>query len=257
MQKSIKNLQNFCAYNTRRGAVFLKEMTSNNLVDIWENAIIETYEPEQIIAQQGDMPQGFYVLITGTLRTTRISESGKQITINLFNSGDMCLEDSLILQTPITINLQAVQPSTVLFVPKSFVSKQLDNNDILAMRLLKSMAINYRATIQHIDVLSIKSPVQRVGYYFLSEYLKKGTPNIFTLPFKKQDVANYLGITPETFSRVIKKIEPMGIAIDNNTVYVKKDDVLCDFCDLDTATMCPKSQECEKFCFECGGEITV
>ena len=199
MQKSKKAIKDLCHYNKSRGAVLLKDLAANDFEDIWQHMEIQDYTSGQFIIQQGDIAQGFFVVMTGTVKITRVNEDGKQVTIDLLNSGDMCLEDTLFLETPITTNVSAVKNSTVLFVPKSFVLSQLAQNEVLALKFLKTMAKNYRNTLQHIDVLSIKSPLQRVGYYLLLQYLKTGNQKSFRLPFQKQDVANYLGITLKLF----------------------------------------------------------
>jgi len=41
----------------------------------------------------------------------------------------------------------------------------------------------------------------------------------FTLPMSREDIASYLGITPETLSRILTKLERQGlIELDNREI---------------------------------------
>jgi CRP-like cAMP-binding protein len=80
-----------------------------------------------------------------------------------------------------------------------------------AVNLLRIVSRHYKNAMHQIEAMNIKSPLQRVGYYFLLKHIEQGHENLdFKLPFKKQVVANYLGMTPETFSRTLKQMKDIG-----------------------------------------------
>jgi hypothetical protein len=88
--------------------------------------------------------------------------------------------------------------------------------------------------------MNIKSPLQRVGFYFLVKHLEAGHDRMeFALPFRKQLIANYLGITPETFSRTLKQLRDFGIDVEGEKIRLRDAFALCHFCDSDTAALCP------------------
>ena len=116
-----------------------------------------------------------------------------------------------------------------------------------ANNLLKIVTHHYKKAVHQIDAMTIKSPVERVGYYFLEQHLQQGHDSMeFELPFKKSLIANHLGITPETFSRALKQIKEMGIKIDGDKIRLEDAFALCHFCDLDIAQHCEveKKEDC-------------
>jgi CRP-like cAMP-binding protein len=104
---------------------------------------------------------------------------------------------------------------------------------------------HYKNAMHQIDAMKIKSPLQRVGYYFLTKHLEAGHDSLeFTLPFKKQTIANYLGMTPETFSRTLKADESHGYQmLSDDTIRMKDAFSLCHFCDADTASLCDRQHK--------------
>ncbi len=91
-------------------------------------------------------------------------------------------------------------------------------------------------------------PYSEWGHYFLTKHLEAGHDHLeFTLPFKKQIIANYLGMTPETFSRTLKQMKTIGVSVDDDVIRMKDAFALCHFCDSDTASLCPKySDDCSE-----------
>jgi len=58
------------------------------------------------------------------------------------------------------------------------------------------------------------------------------------LPYDKSLIASYLDMTPETFSRTLKKFKDRGFRIENNTITQPDPNALCGYCDQSLANAC-------------------
>lgn len=194
-----------------------------------------------MIVQQGDVPQGIYLVIEGSLKTLRLNECGGEATIRLLEPGDTCME-AVIFMGRLFAHIRADSYE----MQNTYDSGEVHQNQIIAdaqfaVNILRIVTRHYKNAMHQIDAMQIKSPLQRVGYYFLTKHLEAGHHNLeFVLPFKKQIIANYLGMTPETFSRTLKKMKTIGVNIDDDFIRIKDAFALCHFCDSDTASLCPK-----------------
>lgn len=216
-------------------------LTEESLQKILAHSLIQDFDAAQLLVQQGDVPENVYLVIHGSLKTLRLSEGGAEATIRMLEAGDTCMEAVLFMGGPSPISVQTLTKCKLLMIPERIVRSHVLNDAQFAVNILRIVTHHYKNAMHQIDAMQIKSPLQRVGYYFLHKHLEAGHDNLeFTLPFKKQIIANYLGMTPETFSRALKQMQALGIHVDDDVIRMKDAFALCHFCDSDTASLCPR-----------------
>ena len=216
-------------------------LSEDNLQKLLACSVIQEHEAGKILVQQGDAPQGVYLVIDGTVKTLRLNEDGGEATIRMLESGDTCMEAVLFMGGPSPISVQTMTKCKLLMIPERMVKNHVLADSRFAVNILRIVTRHYKNAMHQIDAMNIKSSLQRVGYYFLTKHLEAGHDNLeFTLPFKKQAIANYLGMTPETFSRTLKQMKAMGINFDEDVIHMKDSFALCHFCDPDTASLCDR-----------------
>ncbi|WP_235068184.1 Crp/Fnr family transcriptional regulator [Micavibrio aeruginosavorus] len=208
---------------------------------ILSHSVMQEYGPSHLLVQQGDTPEGIYLVIEGTLKTFRLNEDGGEAVIRLLEPGGTCMEAVLFMGGPSPIAAQTLTKCKLMLMPERIVRQHVLDDSQFAVNILRIVTRHYKGAMHQIDAMNIKSPLQRVGYYFLSKHIEAGHDDLeFTLPFKKQIIANYLGMTPETFSRTLKQMQAMGINVSDEKIRMKDAYSLCHFCDSDTAAMCPR-----------------
>lgn len=214
-------------------------LSEESLQKILTRSVMQEYEALKLLVQQGDSPEAVYLVIEGSLKTFRLNENGGEATIRLLEPGDTCMEAVLFMGGPSPISVQTLTKCKLLKIPERIVRSHVLSDSQFAVNILRIVTRHYKNAMHQIDAMNIKSPLQRVGYYFLSKHLGAGHDNLeFSLPFKKQIIANYLGMTPETFSRTLKQMKAIGVNVDDDMIRMKDAYALCHFCDSDTAALC-------------------
>lgn len=224
-------------------------LSENSLQALLHRSVMQDYESGRILIQQGDNPECIFLVLDGSLKTSRINEDGGETIIRMLEAGDACMEAVLFMGIPSPINVQAMSAAKILKIPDSVVKKHVLEDPAFAVNLLRIVSRHYKNAMHQIEAMNIKSPLQRVGYYFLLKHIEQGHENLdFKLPFKKQVVANYLGMTPETFSRTLKQMKDIGIKVEEDAIRMRDSLALCHFCDSDTASICSRQDkgECKK-----------
>lgn len=217
----------------------LRGLSSESLAYLFDSSSSHTAEASQILVQQGDTPEFVILVLSGSIRTLRMDDSGKEATIRMLQPGDTCMEAVLFMGGPSPITVQSVGESRLIFIPKHIVKSLAARDAPFANNLLRIVTYHYKNAMHQIDAMNIKTPVQRVGYYLLVKFLERGKGNLeFFFPFKKSIIANYLGMTAETFSRTLCKMKNIGVTIHEEKVQIKTPYDLCLFCDSDTEALC-------------------
>ncbi len=213
--------------------------------DMFKHSAIHNYSANNILIRQGDATSYIYVIIKGNLRTLRANKDGNETTINLLKEGDTYMASAIFTDEPSPMSVQILKDAQILLIPINFVKNNIKKEPQFAANLIKIITRHYKTTINQIDNISIKSPVQRIGYYLLERYLEcDSNKNLsFQLPFKKSIIANHLGMTPETFSRALSEIRKIGIDVKGEKVILKDAFTLCNFCDLDLEYICNKNNK--------------
>ena len=233
-------------FNEQKKPQLFEGLSEGSLQTLLQHSIIQNYESGRVLVQQGDIPEYIFLVLEGSLKTTRINEDGGEAVIRMLEAGDTCMEAVIFMKMASPINVQTLNTAKVLKMPDSIIKKHVLDDPAFAVNLLRIVARHYKNAMHQIEAMNIKTPIQRVGYYFLLKHIEQGHENLeFKLPFKKQVVANYLGMTPETFSRTLKQMKDIGIRVEEDTIKMGDAYALCHFCDSDTASICTRHDQAE------------
>lgn len=214
-------------------------LSEEALQNILANSTLQNFKKDQILIHQGDVPNYAYFIVSGQMRSFRSNSDGDEATIRLLEIGDVCMEAVIFMGGTSPINVQVLSDSRLILIPNRFMKSFALQDTQFANNLLKIVTHHYKNAMHQIDAMATKTPIQRVGYYFLQKHIQQGSDNMaFELPFKKSTIASHLGMTPETFSRTLNQIKKTGIKINGETIKLKDAYSLCHFCDSDTAHDC-------------------
>ncbi|HRW29559.1 MAG: cyclic nucleotide-binding domain-containing protein [Alphaproteobacteria bacterium] len=237
-------------FNHFKKPQLFEKLSEESQKRILECSVLKKYEKNRLLVQQGDTPKFVYLVMSGSLKTFRINDEGGEATIRMLEPGDTCMEAVMFMGGPSPINVQTLTESETLLIPERIIKTLVFEDTQFSVNLLRIVTRHYKNAMHQIDAMNIKSPLQRIGYYFLLKHIEQGNESLeFKLPFKKQMVANYLGMTPETFSRSLKQMRSMGVTVEEDKISLKDARSLCLFCDSDTAALCAdhNKEDCQ-FC---------
>jgi len=218
-----------------------QNLSEDNLQNLLSNSTVRSVEQGREIIQQGDEVKYLYFIVEGSVKTLRSSIDGDEATIRMLKAGDTFMDAVIFMGGTSPIRATALKPSKLLLIPATIVRSQVLRDGQLGENLLHIVTWHYKNAMQQIDSIVTKTPVERLGYYFLKLHMEQDSESMdIKLPFQKSMIANHLGMKPETFSRALKKLKEMGIDVDHEHITMREAYSLCHFCDTDTAYSCPK-----------------
>ncbi|MBC7365231.1 MAG: Crp/Fnr family transcriptional regulator [Undibacterium sp.] len=140
----------------------------------------------------------------GAINVHRVSAAGKEQVIHVFRAGDSFAEAALASPTGYPADARAVEPSTILLIPKIPVLALIGHRPDLALRMLGSMSAHLRVLVGMLDDLTLKDVETRLINWLVKH--SGGRATTVALPGTKRVLAAELGTGSETLSRTLAKL---------------------------------------------------
>ena len=158
----------------------------------------------------------------------------------MLSAGDSLMEAAVFLNIPSLVSAQVVQDAKLLSLPAPIIRQSLKDNKDLALNMIGGLSMRSQGLIRQIEHSRLKTATERVGWFLLKLGMEQsgGKANAITLPYDKSTIASYLDMTPETFSRTLKKFKNNGFHIHNDKITKPDPEALCRFCDEALSEAC-------------------
>lgn len=211
-----------------------KELIANSLSEFYMFSELQAPQIEQLMAgtklleiprsmmlfNRGDKAHGFYLLIEGQIKLGIISPRGDEKVIGLIQAGQSFGEAALFLERSFPIYAQATLDSKVLLITRDVIFDILDNDVTVVRCMLAGISARNRQLVHAIESLSLQNSTQRLIGYLLQISSESPNPARVQLPTNKSTIASMLNITPETFSRVMLRLNNAGLIEVNGKVII-------------------------------------
>jgi len=195
------------------------QLNSNELISLKEISSIKRLEKEEVLFYEGDESKTLHIVIDGEIEVYKVNSKGKEIILKKFKPFSFIAEVSNYNGINFPASAKAASPSSVLLINyKEFEKKFLFHHTIVPV-ILKSMAnkvMNLEKVISNNLILDASQRVAKF-IYDNEECLNK---------IKHHKIAEYLNITPVTFSRILKRFKDEKIIETHNNKFTANRELL-------------------------------
>ena len=153
--------------------------------------------------REGSASEGFYVVQRGAVNVHRVSAQGKEQVISVFRTGQSFAEATLASAGGYPADARAIEPTTVLLVPKAEILRLLRGRPELALRMLGSMSQHLRVLVGLLDDLTLKDVETRLANWLLKRCPRPLPEKAVAIELDrtKRVLAAEIGTVSETLSR--------------------------------------------------------
>ncbi len=151
---------------------------------------------------ENDKGTSVYILITGSIQLYKTANDGKEVVIRVIKPGEMFGEVILFEQDHYPVSAVTLRDSNLILLSKQQFSSLLSQEDFRSDffgTLMKKM----RYLTERISYLTLHDVEERLRSFLEDHYGKESS---ITPTISKKDTAFSIGATPETFSRLLKKL---------------------------------------------------
>lgn len=189
-----------------RNATFfsgLSEAACNKLAKLSHR---KTVKKRDILFMEGAKGDAVYLLVDGSIQLVKTNLDGKETVIKTVKPGELFAEVILFEKPRYPVTAIARTEAEVIELPRAGFLNLLDEpefrNDFMAMLMAKQRYLAER--IQQLTSMDVE---ERFTEFLREQY---GEKNVITPDLSKKDIASAIGATPETFSRLLQKLEKRG-----------------------------------------------
>ncbi len=174
--------------------------------------------------EQGD---SFFMILSGRVKVTILGDDGREVILSMLGPGDFFGEMSLLDHEPRSATAIAAEDTELLCLARTDFEKVATKRTITAA-LIKTLTARLRHANHQIQTLALLDVYGRVARVILDMAKEEGRRlKDGRIAFRRathQELANRIGTTRETVTRMLKDLERQGmIRIEGKEIVVGPD----------------------------------
>ena len=194
-----------------RSLPLFERMADTELDDVLGGAISRRYTAGEVVFEQGQQADHYFVLLHGRLRVTQVTPQGQQVIVRMVNPGDLFGIAKALHRTDYPGTATAVVESIALSWPMSAWSEMLDRHPGFAVNAMQTRGARRQEAHTRRREMATEEVERRVAHAVLRLVQQSGKKEAagirIDFPVSKQDIAEMTGTTLHTVSRVLSAWE--------------------------------------------------
>ncbi|CAN7260523.1 helix-turn-helix domain-containing protein [Phenylobacterium sp. LjRoot225] len=168
------------------------------------------YAKDEEIFAQDDEADLVHLVVSGAVRTTRLLSDGRRQVGAFYYPSDLVgLETSEVHR----FSAEAICDAVVLVVRRAAL-KAFAGDDQVDRAIWEATRRELERTQDHLLVLGRKTACEKVASFLMSLAQRErpeGVAGRVSMPMSRQDMADYLGLTIETVSRMLTQLQGASV----------------------------------------------
>ncbi len=212
MAKTQPAIARDCAHCASRLVGLCSPLTPDVLSEVAEQATHLHYAAREAVFLQGDPARHAFTLIEGAVRLSRLLPDGRRAAIGFRLAGD------LVGFTPAQeypFSAEAMGPVTICRIERRRLDALFERHPVMKQSLLDLFTRELAATQDHVMALGRFTAEERVAGFLVSlaeaQRRRGWHGKVLDLMATRGDIADLLGLTLETVSRVFSAFKRRGL----------------------------------------------
>ncbi|MCP4004588.1 MAG: Crp/Fnr family transcriptional regulator [bacterium] len=211
-----------------RGIPLFQALDEKHLREIAGLLIDRKIPKDAVIFEEGTLGDYMYVIQEGQVKVAKMSDDGREKILEILGPGEFVGEMSLLDREPRSASVKTMQPCLLLALSRSDFLALLAQNSELSLELIRELTRRLRETNEQIRGLlfeRVEGRARRLMRRLARETLSEYPDRVATSPITHQQLADLVGTSRETITRVIKELKKEGwLAQEGKRYLIPKDE---------------------------------
>jgi CRP/FNR family transcriptional regulator, anaerobic regulatory protein len=191
-----------------RPITICRGLDAATLADMRALGTMQRLHAEQSVFHEGDPAKRVFMVTQGALKLyTLLADGRRQVTGFMF-PGDFL---GISVEQDYAFSVEALEPAELWWFSRDAFDRFVGDHPQVEHELYRLAAHELAAAQQQMVLLGRKSAAERLASLFLSllersEHISGVSETGFNLPMSRLDIADYLGLTKETVSRMLSDL---------------------------------------------------
>ncbi len=187
-----------------------------------KSAWVQHFSDGQILFKANDPAIHFHAVLDGHVELF-VEKGGHRSVLEVAQRPTIIGEGALYGEGGHRETARIVGHTRLLIVPAAEFLDVLNGRFDLTLRMLAVMSTRMRGLLQQISALKIKSTAQRLAGFLLGIADTQNDIITARFPYDKRLAAEVLGMSPESLSRALVRLAPLGIQSHSDNVVIIHD----------------------------------
>jgi CRP/FNR family cyclic AMP-dependent transcriptional regulator len=210
-----------------RTVPIFSELSDGDVASLAQLLNRRKYPKDAVVFFENEEGDFFFMIVQGRIKVTILGDDGREVILSMLGPGDFFGEMALLDNEPRSASAIAAEESELLSLARSDFQKVSTKRSITGA-LIKVLTARLRRANHQISTLALLDVYGRVARVILDMAREEGRRlKDGRIAFRRathQEIANRIGTTRETVTRMLKDLERQGlIHVDNKEMIVGPD----------------------------------
>jgi CRP-like cAMP-binding protein len=211
-----------------RTVPIFSELSDEDITSLAKLASRKRYPKDTVVFFENEEGDFFFTILEGRIKVTILGDDGREVILSVLGPGDFFGEMALLDNEPRSATAIAVEESELLSLHRNDFQTVLNDNKSITSALIRVLSARLRRANHQISTLALLDVYGRVARVIVDMAREEGKRlRDGRIAFRRathQEIANRIGTTRETVTRMLKDLERQGlIHIDGKEVIVQPD----------------------------------
>ncbi|MDP6523621.1 MAG: Crp/Fnr family transcriptional regulator [Kiritimatiellia bacterium] len=194
------------AFQAISGSPFFKGLAKEALKDLAGVCRRQELKKRDVLFSEGTKGGSLFLLASGCIQLQKTTADGREVVIRTIKKGEVFAEVILFEQDRYPVTAVALIDSVVIAIAKGDILSLLDR-PLFRNEFMASLMRKQRYLAERVHYLTSRDVEERFFLFIRQHY---GEDKAVKLDLSKKDIAAAIGASPETFSRLIKRLSDSG-----------------------------------------------
>ncbi len=204
------------------------ELSDDDVASLARLTARKRYPKDTVVFFENEEGDTFFMILEGRIKVTILGDDGREIILSVLSPGDFFGEMALLDNEPRSATAIAVEETELLSLQRTDFQSALQDNRSIVGALMKVLTTRLRRANHQISTLALLDVYGRVARVIVDMAREEGKRlKDGRIAFRRathQEIANRIGTTRETVTRMLKDLERQGlIHVEGKEIVVQPD----------------------------------
>jgi CRP/FNR family cyclic AMP-dependent transcriptional regulator len=211
-----------------RNVPIFSELSDVDVATLARVATRRRYPKDTVVFFENEEGDFFFMILEGRIKVTILGDDGREIILSVLSAGDFFGEMALLDNEPRSATAIAIEESELLSLHRTDFQNVISDNKAIMSALIKILTARLRRANHQISTLALLDVYGRVARVMLDMAKEEGKRlKDGRIAFRRathQEIANRIGTTRETVTRMLKDLERHGlIRVEGKEIVLQPD----------------------------------
>ncbi|HKC13842.1 MAG TPA: Crp/Fnr family transcriptional regulator [Vicinamibacteria bacterium] len=198
-----------------RTVPLFSELSDTDIASLGRLATKRKFPKDTVVFFENEEGDFFFMILEGRIKVTILGDDGREIILSVLGPGDFFGEMALLDNEPRSATAIAVEESELLSLHRTDFQSTLSDNRAITTALIRVLTARLRHANHQISTLALLDVYGRVARVILDMAREEGRRlKDGRIAFRRathQEIANRIGTTRETVTRMLKDLERQAL----------------------------------------------